>query len=41
MSDYVYRNKMQGETCHICEKGTITGNSSVVSCNNSDCNFQF
>ena len=41
MSDYVYRKKMQDQTCHQCEEGTITGNKSAVSCNNDDCNFSF
>lgn len=41
MSDYHYRNKMMGTTCHQCDDGTITGSHSSVSCDNPDCNFMF
>ena len=39
MSDYVYRNKMDGEPCHQCDEGTITGDYNSVSCDN--CSFMF
>jgi len=41
MSDYHYRMKMMDSTCHQCDEGTITGNKSYVSCDNSDCHFNF
>lgn len=39
MSDYVARNKMMDEPCHLCDEGTITGSHSSVSCDN--CSFMF
>jgi hypothetical protein len=39
MSDYVHRNHMMGETCHVCDEGTITGTHSMVSCDNCDFSY--
>jgi hypothetical protein len=35
MSDYVYRRRMEGDTCHQCEEGTIHSGSC------DECSFMF